>query len=159
MDKKFISLWLIIGIVMGFLAILFFSLIYLNNNVLCDLDCRGRNEVVLALILLSLVGMFVGSLTYYFISGKYEQKIGKMHKNMKVLYRLFDPDQKLIFQNILDNNGQITQSKLVKETKLSRVKISRSLKKLGEKGIIEKQKSGMTNKIKLTTEISKLFFE
>ena len=78
---------------------------------------------------------------------------------MKVLYRLFDPDQKLIFQNILDNNGQITQSKLVKETKLSRVKISRSLKKLGEKGIIEKQKSGMTNKIKLTTEISKLFFE
>ena len=72
--SKFFQLWLIIGMVAGFAAVIFFSITYLNETVLCSVDCRLRNEVSIILVLLSLVGMFIGSLTYYFISEKYEKK-------------------------------------------------------------------------------------
>jgi hypothetical protein len=34
------KLWLIIGIGSGFAAVLFFSLTYLNEKILCNLECR-----------------------------------------------------------------------------------------------------------------------
>ncbi|MBT3464839.1 hypothetical protein HOD20_09070 [archaeon] len=157
--NKFISLWLIIGIVVGFLAILFFSLLYLNNNVLCSLDCRSRNEILIVIVLLSLVGMFVGSLTYYFISEKYEKKITKIHKNLIDTLQFLDLDQRTIFKKIISNKGIVTQSKLVLMTKWSRVKISRILKILESKKIIEKSKKGLTNNIKLNDNLKKLFLE
>ena len=157
--NKLISLWLIISIVTGFLAVMFFSLVYLNNNVLCDLDCRGRNEVLIALIFLSLVGMFVGSFTYYFISEKYEKKIGRIHKEMEAVYKFLDKEQKKILKTIIKEKGRTTQAKLVEKTGLSRVKISRSLQKMENKNIVKRIKKGMTNEISLVEDLKNLFLE
>lgn len=157
--NAFIRLWLIIGLVMGFAAAVFFSITYLNEKVLCDLDCKEQNEVSLILILLSLFGVFIGSITYYFISEKYEKKINKIHKNAGLTLNFLDDDDKKIISSIVKNNGKLSQSKLVKETNLSRVKISRSLKRLENKKIISKQPDGMTNQILLDAELSKLFVE
>lgn len=155
--NKFIQLWLIIGIVTGFAAVLFFVITYLNNEVFCDMGCRVKNEVTIAIITLSLVGVFVGSLTYYFISEKYEKKIGKIHKDVSATYRFLDNEQREIIKNIVDEGGTITQSNLVKKTKLSRVKISRCLKHLKEKQIIGKSKEGMTNSVVLSKDFQELF--
>jgi len=62
MRNPLLKLWLIIGIVSGFAALVFFLLTYLNEKVLCTLECRIKNEVTLILILLSLFGLFVGRL-------------------------------------------------------------------------------------------------
>ncbi len=157
--NKLISLWLIISIVIGFLTTMFFILVYLNNNVLCDLDCRGRNEVVIALIFLSLVGMFVGSFTYYFISERYEQKIGEIHKQTEAVYKFLDNEQKKILKILIKQKGRTTQAKLVESTGMSRVKISRLLQKMENKNIIEKVKKGMTNEIRLVKDLEILFLE
>ena len=158
-NNKFIQLWLILGIVAGFAGILFFTVTYLNQKVLCDLDCRIRNEVSLVLILLSLFGMFVGSLTYYFISEKYEKKIVKIHKDVSLTLNFLEGDEKIILKSILARQGKTTQSYLANDTKLSRVKISRSLKKLEQKNIIVKIPNGMTNIIELEKELKLLLID
>lgn len=157
--NKFIQLWLIIGIIAGFASILFFSITYLNEKLLCDLSCRNRNEVVLISILLSLFGMFIGSLTYYFISEKYEKKITKIHKDVNLTLRFFDGEEKSVMKAIIDRDGRITQSILAKDTGLSRVVVSRCLKKLEEKLIIKKIPSGMTNIIEIESEFKKLLLD
>ena len=136
--NNFIKLWLIIGVIMGFAAIIFFSITYLNEKVLCSLDCKEQNEVSLILVLLSLFGVFVGSLTYYFISEKYEKKITKIHDNISLTLKFLDNNERLIVKSLINNNGNISQSKLSKDTGLSRVKISRVLKKLENKDIVFK---------------------
>ena len=158
-NNKFIQLWLILGIVAGFGAILFFAITYLNQKVLCDMNCRTRNEVSLILILLSLFGMFIGSLTYYFISEKYEKKIIKMHKDVSLTLRFLEGEERCIIKSIIDRNGRTTQTNIAKDTGLSRVKISRSLKKLEQKRIITKSPHGMTNTIEIEKGLKKLLVE
>jgi len=157
--SKFIQLWLIIGIIAGFATVVFFTITYLNEKVLCNMDCRIQNEVSLVLVLVALFGMFVGSLTYYFISEKYEKRITKMHKDTTLTLRFLEGEEKTIIDSIINNKGKTTQSKISKETGLSRVKISRNLKKLIDKNIITKKPNGMTNMIELQEDLRKLFFE
>ncbi len=154
--NKFFQLWLIIGIITGFAAVLFFSITYLNNKILCDVDCRAQNEVALILVLISLFGMFIGSLTYYFISEKYKKKITKIHKDANITLRFLGAEEKAIISSILSNKGKTTQSKISKDTRFSRVKIFRILKKLEEKNIITKKPHGMTNVIELDEELKKI---
>ncbi len=156
--NKFLQLWLIIGITTGFAAVVFFTITYLNNSILCSLDCRQRNEVQLILIMLSLFGMFIGSLTYYFISERYEKKLGRIHKDIKVTLRFLNKDQKEIIKVLLENKGQLSQAKLARKSGLSRVKTSRILKSLEDKGIITRTKSGMTYQVMLTKDLKELFF-
>ena len=156
-NRKLINLWLVMGIVMGFLSVLFFVSVYLNNKVLCDLSCRARNEVQIALVLLSLVGMFVGSLTYYFISEKYEKKIGKIRKEVKSIMKFLDRDQRKIVEFLIKNGFSALQSDIVTKTGFTRVQVSRILKEMYRKKIINKEKHGMTNKISLSKDLSELF--
>jgi uncharacterized membrane protein len=157
--NKFFQLWLIIGVIAGFAAVLFFSITYLNEKVLCDMDCRIQNEVSIVLVLVSLFGMFIGSLTYYFISEKYEKKITKMQKDASLTLKFLDGEEKSIMNSILNHKGKITQSEIAKDTGLSRVRIFRSLKKLEEKDIIRKKPNGMTNIIELEEELKKILIE
>jgi uncharacterized membrane protein len=157
--NKFIQLWLIIGIIAGFAAVLFFSITYLNQKVLCNIDCKIQNQVSIALILLSLFGMFIGSLTYYFISEKYEKKITKMQKDASLTLKFLEREEKAIMTSILNHKGKTTQSEIARDTGLSRVKIFRSLKKLEEKDIIRKKPHGMTNSIELEEELRKVLVE
>ena len=68
--NRFLELWLILGICSGFGTVIFFTIIYLNEKILCNLECRKKNELLFVMILLSLFGLFIGSLLYYFISEK-----------------------------------------------------------------------------------------
>lgn len=55
-----------------------------------------------------------------------------------------DSEEKQIYE-ILKSNGSVYQSDLIKETGLSKVKISRVLDKLESKGIVDRKRRGMTN--------------
>ncbi len=157
--NKLFQLWLIIGLIAGFAAVLFFSITYLNEKVLCDANCREQNKVSLILILLSLFGMFIGSLTYYFISEKYEKKITRIHKDVNLTLNFLENEEKSIVNSILNHEGRITQSAIAKSTGLSRVKIFRTLKKLENKGIITKKPHGMTNVVELEDGLKKVLVE
>lgn len=64
-----------------------------------------------------------------------------------ITHTLLLPNEKIIFELLQNMPNGLTQSKLTLESGLSKVQIHRILKKLDEKGIIEKHKYGATNKI------------
>ncbi|MFP4423984.1 MAG: helix-turn-helix transcriptional regulator [Candidatus Woesearchaeota archaeon] len=157
MKNHLLKLWLIIGIISGFAAIVFFILTYLNEEVLCNLDCREKNEVQLILILLSLFGLFVGSMLYYFISERYRREIRRINKDVNASLAFLEPDMRRIVESIIMRAGAATQADITKDTQLSRVKISRAISKLEQKGIVEKSQNGMTNIISLRKDLKELF--
>ncbi|MBN1275627.1 hypothetical protein JXA12_05045 [Candidatus Woesearchaeota archaeon] len=151
--NKFFKLWLIIGIIAGFSAVIFFAITHLNEKGLCNVDCELKNQVIVLIILLSLFGMFVGSLTYYFIADKYERRITMIHKDATATTRFLEGEEKALIEALLRRKGVATQSELAKDAGIARVNASRTVAKLARKGVITKNKNGMTNTIRLCEEL------
>ena len=59
---------------------------------------------------------------------------------------LLEGDEKVLFQNILDNDG-ILQRELITKTGFSEPKVSRLLDKAERKGLIIRQRDGMGNRV------------
>ncbi|WP_340818053.1 hypothetical protein [Methanolobus sp. WCC4] len=75
-------------------------------------------------------------------------------KNMEqVLLMALEGDEKRTVRTIVDNDGQMLQNELVNRLDFSKAKTSRILSNLERKGIISKQKYGLTNCISLTEKI------
>ena len=66
-----------------------------------------------------------------------------------VIESMIMPDEKIIIKELERNNGEMTQSDLVRRTNLSKVKVHRIVKRLESLGIVSKYPYGITNKIKL----------
>ncbi|MBS1266062.1 MAG: hypothetical protein MAG795_00027 [Candidatus Woesearchaeota archaeon] len=156
-NNKFLQMWLIIVIIVGFTFIIFFTNNYLKKNILCDLHCNSQKSVTIAITLSALAGVFVGSLTYYLMSEKHEKQVDKIQEDVLSTIKFLEPNQQPIIRVLIKNNGKMTQSKLAKQTKLSRVQVSRELKQLEEKNIITKTPAGMTNDIELNNNLKKIF--
>ncbi len=161
LHNKFVRLWLIIGIVAGFAGVVFFIINYLQKKVLCDMTCNHSQAVVVSLILVALFGLFIGSLMYYFMSERKEKAITNVHKEVHktalATLGFLGVEERRIMKLIIKNKGSVLQSKLPKETNLSRVAISRNIASLEKKAIITKKQSGMTNTILLNKELQELF--
>jgi uncharacterized membrane protein len=56
-----------------------------------------------------------------------------------------DSDEKKVIAIIQEQDGSTFQSEIIKQTNYSKVKISRVLDKLEQKGMIERKRRGMTN--------------
>ncbi|MBU0460766.1 MAG: MarR family transcriptional regulator [Nanoarchaeota archaeon] len=56
-----------------------------------------------------------------------------------------DEDEKAVVNVVVRENGSAYQSDLIKEVKMSKVKMTRVLDKLEGKGLIERKRRGMTN--------------
>ena len=75
----------------------------------------------------------------------------KKNKKSKKTYHKEDFSEReyLIIQFLQKNKGCLTQAELEKKTNLPKSSLSRNIESLLRKKVIEKNKSGMTNKIKL----------
>ena len=72
-----------------------------------------------------------------------EEKIEAAQQKLENL----DEEEKQVMSIILRDEGATYQSDLIKETKLTKVKISRILDRLQGKGLIERKRRGMTNMV------------
>jgi uncharacterized membrane protein len=81
------------------------------------------------------------------------KKKEKKELTKKVIDTMLMPEEKKVVGLLEENSGEMTQSELVARTKLSKVKISRVIKRLESLKIVSKFPYGMTNKIKLERRI------
>lgn len=103
------------------------------------------NHVLIAILLL----LFFSGVYLIFVQQKKEnlqtqtEKIesSKTYQKPKSL----DKEEKIIYNLILENQGSIFQSEIVKKTGWSKVRVTRFLDKLEGKGLIERRRRGMTN--------------
>ncbi|SFM32593.1 helix-turn-helix transcriptional regulator [Methanolobus profundi] len=71
----------------------------------------------------------------------------------QVILMALEGDEKRTVRTIVDNGGQMLQNELVNRLDFSKAKTSRIISNLERKGIISKQKYGLTNCISLTEKI------
>ncbi len=62
---------------------------------------------------------------------------------------LLSKDERMVFQELLDNKGEVLQNALVLRTGLSKVRMTRVLASLERKKLIVKERHGLTNRIRL----------
>ncbi len=84
-------------------------------------------------------------LAYLYLTGEDYKDSQAALKNDEVV-KLLDGDEKKLFLKIA-GRGEVLQKDLVLEGEFNRVKITRLLDRLEEKGLILRIKHGMTNKI------------
>lgn len=92
----------------------------------------------------SVISIFAGLSLLDLLRKKERKEITKDVVDSMIL-----PDEKIVIKELENNNGELTQSDLVRKTKLSKVKVHRIVKRLESLGIVSKYPYGVTNKIKL----------
>ncbi len=156
MEKsKFRPAILIFGIITFFIFVISFTVFYTTENFSSTCGCKLPLWVIIVSI--SSLGLFVGSATYYILSNSFIKEKKEIEANLLKFLDILDEDDKKVLICLIENKGELSQSKLTKILGSNKVKISRIVARMEEKGLIKKEKSGMTNKLILNEEIKDLF--
>lgn len=143
---------LIVMIVLsGFVLVVSGASLYTQMQISSGNACGCFIPIALFIPFLASVGLFIGMLVYSLLSpSESKEKI-----NREDFLKLFDGDERKIIGELIEK-GEILQSRLVKRTGLSKVKVHRVLKKLKEKGIVEKEPAGKSNMVAISGNIKDL---
>ncbi len=157
-----------IGIV-AVLLLLFVAAIFFYNRTLNDLAASSCTEdasicphakvvdtqnIIIAVLVL-VIAIMAGWLLYnaYFAkppasveasASALETKTSPAKKR-KIAAAELDSDEARVVAIINEGNGSVYQSDIMKRTGFSKVKVSRVLDKLEQKGLLERKRRGMTN--------------
>lgn len=104
-------------------------------------------------IFIILAVVFAACLLYYLFSLKIDSQKIIMNKNIEILFSILDEDEKKVIKKLIDNNGEMMQSEISES--IGKLKSHRVIKKLIEKKIVDAEKGGKTNTIKLKDELLK----
>lgn len=75
--------------------------------------------------------------------------IYRIRKPKEVILSVLSDYERKVIEIITAAGGEVKQKRIVQETNLSKAKVSRLIKSLVERGLIEAQRVGRTNKLKL----------
>ena len=138
-----------------FVFIISFTAFYTKENFSSVCGCKLPIWVII--ISIASFGMFTGSLIYYFLNKNILKDKLNVQKSIYSVLNFLEGDQKKILEFLINNSGKAYQSKISKELKIDKVRISRTINQLEKKQIIKKEKQGMTNIIFLEENIRQFF--
>ncbi|MBN2042607.1 MAG: hypothetical protein JW754_02270 [Candidatus Aenigmarchaeota archaeon] len=69
--------------------------------------------------------------------------------SVRVIMPILKGDEKRVVDILMDKNGAVNQKVVVRETDFSKAKVSRIMKNLKERGVVEIEHLGRTNRVKL----------
>ncbi len=156
-ESKFKPVVLIFAVITFFIFLTSFSIFYATENFSVACGCQLPPWVMV--VSTASFGMFVGLIIYYIISKNFMKEKIKTEKNIMKILDVLDRNDAGILKELIQNGGTANQSTLASSLNLSKVKISRLVSKMETKGIIKKDKNGMTNKIILNDELRELFLD
>ncbi len=151
------NILLAVALIIGFVFIVSISIYIIKEKY--GLTCACKVSLPILIAVLTSLGVFVGILTYYFLSKAFSKEKNEIYENIEKTLNFLNHDEKTIILAIIDNNGEITQSKLSNVTKIDAVRLYRKLSSLVSKNILHKKKKGMTNQIVLNDDFRELFIK
>ena len=92
----------------------------------------------------SVISITAGTSLWFLLRKKERKKLTD-----DIVNTMTTEDEKLVMRVLEEHGNELTQSDIVKRTKLSKVKVHRVIKRLESLGIVSKYSYGMTNKIRL----------
>ncbi|MGM5482664.1 MAG: winged helix-turn-helix transcriptional regulator [Nanobdellota archaeon] len=154
-NSNLLNILLAAALIMGFIFIVSLSIYIIQERY--GLSCTCKLSLPLLIAALTSLGVFVGILTYYFLSKSFSQEKQKLFGNVEKTLNFLTSEERIIISALLDNNGYLAQNNLSEITKINPVKLHRRILALESKGVIYKKKTGMTNKIFLDNDLLLLF--
>lgn len=115
-------------------------------------DYYPLGEVLMLVVASFLMGssaiyLYYNSETPVLINSLRQKKKGDAKYDM--VMPLLKGDERKVFAELLDSNGEMLQNALVLKTGLSKVKVTRVLAGLEKKNLVTKERYGLTNRVKL----------
>jgi DNA-binding transcriptional ArsR family regulator len=101
-----------------------------------------------ALILALLIA---GGAVYYV-----RQNRGEQNGSIASVFPVLKDDEQLVIRYIIDNGGEVEQRDIVENVSYSKAKISKLLSDLEDRKLVEKEKQGRVNIVKLAKEVGDL---
>ena len=145
-----------IMLIAGFIFAVSFSTLYAQTHIVEGTACYCTLPIPLLIPTFSSLGILVGSFVYYLMFSKLRESEVKSVKDARILIDMLQHDEKKIIEKIIENKGEVTQSKL--SSVFGKVKTFRILENLKRRGIISKETYGKTNKIKLDEKFREILF-
>lgn len=146
-NKKIILITLILSV---FVLIVSLISIYVQEVVSSGHICGCVIPLPLFIPFIASVGLFIGTLVYHLLIPVREPI------NKKAVLGLLEDEEKKIVETIVNHRGKITQANIVRITKIPKIRVFRTLKRLEQRGIVEKHPYGKTNIIVLKEPYKKL---
>ena len=150
------ELMLVLGVFVLFSIVVFWSFIYIEQNYRVN-TCGCKIPLTLVIIIIIAISIFSGSIITFLFLIKTESRNKVIKRDTIVTLKFLNGEERRIIEEIIKSNGEIVQSEIVKRTRLSKVKVARSLARLESKGVIVREKFGMTKKVRLIKELRDLF--
>ena len=108
---------------------------------------------------IAFVGLLIGTLVYYIMSGNIVKKDLSLKKNTRIILNFLNRDERNLIELLLEQQGKAAQYELSHLPNLNKVKTHRILLNLEQKGIIKKEKFGKINKIVLNKDLYEVLKE
>lgn len=105
------------------------------------------------ILIASFLGMIISSFAGFTLMDMMRKK-EKTEITTQVMEHMLMPEEKLLIRLLEENGGEVTQSELVKRSKLSKLKVSRVIMRLESLKVVSKYPYGVTNKIVLDKNFS-----
>jgi len=156
-DNPLKEVFLALGILTGFIFIVTFSSLYVSDAIRNNDACGCVIPIPVMILILSSLGVFVGSISYYFIVSRYAKEKKNINKDIKLTLNFLESNERIMVNELIKNKMGIKQAELEKLTGFHRVKVHRILNKLIRKGVIEKETIGKIKIIKLNPRLGEIF--
>ena len=147
---------IVVILITGFIFAVSFSTLYAQTNIIEGTACSCTLPIPVLIPTFSSLGVLIGSVVYYFMFPKLSETDKKLVESTRVMLDMLQSDERIIIKKIIDNKGEITQSKLSSE--LGKVKTFRIIENLRKRGIVQKEGYGKTNKILLNEKFKDVIF-
>jgi len=145
---------IVIMLITGFIFAVSFSTLYAQTHIIEGTACSCTLPIPVLIPTFSSLGILIGSFVYYAMFPKLMDSEKKLAEDAQVILDMLQIDEKNIIKKIIENKGEITQSKL--SSLFGKVKTFRVVENLKKRGIITKESYGKTNKIKLNEKFNKI---
>ena len=145
---------IVIMLITGFIFAVSFSTLYAQTHIIEGTACACTLPIPILIPTFSSLGILIGSFVYYAMFPKLMQSEKKLAEDAQVILDMLQFDERNIIKKIIENKGQITQSKL--SSLFGKVKTFRVLESLKRRGIIIKESYGKTNKIRLNEKFNEI---
>jgi len=151
------TLLIVIMIVAGFVLIVSLASLYTQRVVSCGEAQTCTIPLPFLIPIMASVSLLVGSLIGYLMIGRLYRKDESFQKCSGFVEKLFNKEEYEILK-LVEKNNEISQAKIVQTTGFPRLRVFRAIKKLKEKGIIQKEeKDGKLRVIRINDDLKGLF--
>jgi len=133
-------------------------LISLFNPQACTVDGVCQHEQMLNALEQSLpffvgLGMLIGAGVYWLMARQVLEKQKSLHGAAELVMQFLGKEERAVVKKLVDENGKALQSEISRIEGIGKLKSHRILQRMKDKGVIEIEKFGKTNIIRLGKNI------